>query len=95
MGQEEEDGGSDLFNDPHDSRNALWLIKSILKNNEVVQEFRALLNKKKWWIPAKDTNLGKRLILAAGDVIEGRYWKGGDLEGRDGWKVVTEILLEA
>ena len=75
-------------------RNALGLIKSILKNNDVVEEFRALLNKKKWWKPAKDANLAKRLILAAGDVIESRYWKGEDLEGKDGWKVVTEILLE-
>ena len=33
------------------------------------------------------------LIVAAGDVIEGRYLKGGDLEGKDGCKVVTEILL--
>lgn len=35
------------------------------------------------------------MILAIGDVIEWRYWKGGDLEGKDGWKVLTEILLEA
>ena len=33
--------------------------------------------------------------MAAGDVVEGRYWKRGDLEGKDGWKVVMEILLEA
>ena len=95
MEQEEEEGRSDLFNTPQDSRNALVLIKSLLKNNEVVEEFRALPNKKKWWKPAKDANLAKRLILAAGDVVEGRYWKGGDLEGKDKWKVVMEILLEA
>ena len=28
-------------------------------------------------------------------MIEGRYGKGGDLEGRNEWKVGTEILLEA
>ena len=28
-------------------------------------------------------------------MIEGRYWKGGDLEGKDGWRVEMEILLEA
>ena len=95
MKQEEEEGRSDLFNAPQDWRNALRLIKSILKNNEVVEECRALLNKKKWSKPAKDANLAKRLILAAGDIIEERYWKGGDLEGKDGWKAVTEILLEA
>ena len=60
MGQEQEEGRSDLFNAAHDSRNALGLIKSILKNNEVVEEFRALPNKKKWWKPAKDANLAKR-----------------------------------
>ena len=92
---EDEDGRSNLFNTPQDSRNAFGLIKSILKNNEVVEEFRPLVNKKKLWKPAKDANLAKRLILVAGDVIEGRYWKEGDLVGKDGWKVVTEILLEA
>ena len=56
---------------------------SILKNKDVVEEFRALPNKKYWWKPAKDTNLTKRLILAAEDVIAERYWKGGDLEGKD------------
>lgn len=71
------------------------LIKSILKNNKVVGEFKALPNKKKWKKPAKDTNLLKRLILAAGDDIEERYWKQSNLEGKDGWKAVTEILLEA
>ena len=59
MGQEEEDGRSDLFNAPHDSRNASGLIRSILKTNEVVEEFRALPNNKKWWKPAKDANLAK------------------------------------
>lgn len=73
MEQEEEEGRSDLLNAPHDSRNVLGLINSILKNNEVVEEFKALPNKKKWWKPAKDANLAKRLILAARDVIEGRY----------------------
>ena len=29
------------------------------------------------------------------DVIEGKHWKGEVLEGKDGWKVVMEILLEA
>ena len=29
------------------------------------------------------------------NVIEGRYWKEGDLEGKDEWKVVMEILLQA
>ena len=96
MGEEEvEEGRSDLLNALQDSRNALGLIKSILKNNEMVEEFKALPNKKKWWKLAKDANLAKRLIIAAGDVIEGRYWKGGDLEGKEGWKVVTKILLEA
>lgn len=47
MGEEEEEGSSNLFNAPQDSKNALELIKSILKNNEVVEEFRALPNKKK------------------------------------------------
>ena len=28
-------------------------------------------------------------------MVEGRYWKGRDLEEKDRWKVVTEILLEA
>ena len=83
MEGDKEDGRSDLFNAPQDFRNALGLIKSILKNKEVVKEFKNLLNKKKWWKPSKDANLAKRLILAAGDVIEGRYWKGGDLEGKD------------
>ena len=46
--QEEEDGQSDLFNAPQDSRNALGLIKSILKNNKVVEKFSTLSNKKKW-----------------------------------------------
>ena len=95
MGQEEEDGSSDLFNAPHNSRSAVGLIKTILKHNKVVEEFRSLPNKKKCWELGKDTNLAKRLILAAGDVIEGRYWKGGDLDGKDGWKAVIEILLEA
>lgn len=45
--------------------------------------------------PAIDTNLAKRLILVAENIIKVRYWKGGDLEGKDGWKVVTDILLEA
>ena len=93
--EKEVKGRNDLFNVPQDSRNALGLIKSILKNNKVVEEFRALPNKKKWWKPAKDANLAKRLILMADDVIEGRYWNGGDLEGKDRWKAVTEILLEA
>ena len=48
MKQEEEDGQSDLFNAPQDSRNALGLIKSILKNNKVVEKFSTLSNKKKW-----------------------------------------------
>ena len=95
MKKEEEEGRSNLFNAPQDSRNALGLIKSILKNNEAVEEFKDLPNKNKWWKPAKDANLAKRLIMAAEDVVEGRYWKGGDLEGRDGWKVLMEILLEA
>ena len=56
---------------------------------------KALPNKKTWWKLAKDANLVKRLILAAGDIIEGRYWTEGDLEGKNGWKVVREILLEA
>ena len=47
IGQEEEDGRSDLFNAPHDSRTACRLIKSILKNNEVVEAFRGLPNGKK------------------------------------------------
>ena len=37
MEQEEEEGRSDLFNAPYDTSNALGLIKSILKNNEVVK----------------------------------------------------------
>ena len=37
----------------------------------------------------------KRLLFVACDVIKGKYWKEGDLEGKDGWKVVTEMLLEA
>ena len=78
MEQEEEDRRGDHFNAPQDSRNALGLIKSILKNNKVVEEFKALPNKKKWWKLAKDANLAKRLILLAGDVLEGSYWKGGD-----------------
>ena len=36
----EEDSRSDLLNAPQDSRNTLGLIKSILKNNEVVKEFK-------------------------------------------------------
>ena len=79
-----------MFNTPQDFRNALGLIKRILKNNEVVEEFKALSNKKKWWKPAKNANLAKTLILTAGDIIEGRYWKGRNLEGKDGWKVVRD-----
>ena len=45
--EKEVKGRNDLFNVPQDSRNALGLIKSILKNNKVVEEFRALPNKKK------------------------------------------------
>ena len=95
MEEEKEDRRSDVFNTLQDSRITWGLIKSILKNNEVVEEFIALSNKKKWWKPAKDVNLAKRLIFTAGDVIKERYWKEGDLEGKDRWKVVTEILLEA
>ena len=47
MEQEEEDGRGNLFNALHDARNALGLIKSILKNNEVVGEFRTFPKKKK------------------------------------------------
>lgn len=49
-----------------------------------MEEFKGLLNKKKWCKPAKDTNIAKRLILAAGDVVEGKYRKGVDLEGKVG-----------
>ena len=45
---EEEEGSSNLFTASQDSRNALGLIKSILKNQEVVEPFKALPNKKKW-----------------------------------------------
>ena len=83
MEVDKEEGRSDLFNAPQDSRNTLGLIKSILKNEEVVGEFKALPNKKIWWKLAKEANLPKRLILAAGDVMEARYWKGGDLEVKD------------
>ena len=83
MEEEEEEERSDLLTAPQDSKNVLGLIKSILKNQEVVEEFKAFLNKKKWWKPAKDANLAKRVILVAGDVIEERYWKGGHLEGKD------------
>ena len=55
-----------------------------MKNNEVVEEFKALLNKKKWWKPAKNANQAKRLILATRDIIKERYWKGEDLEGKNG-----------
>ena len=71
------------------------MIKSILKNIKVVEEFRALPKKNKWWKPAKNINLAKRLILAADNVIEGSYWKGGDVARKKGCKAVTEILLEA
>ena len=47
MEQEEKERRRDLLNAPQDSRNALGLIKSILKNQEVVEEFRDLSNKKK------------------------------------------------
>lgn len=73
MGEEEERGRSDHFNTPQDFKIALGLIKSMLNNNIVVEEFRAYPNKEKCWKSAKDANLAKRLILAAGDVIEGRY----------------------
>lgn len=81
--EEQEEERSDLFNEPQDSRNARCLIKSILNKKEVVEEYKALPNKKKWWKPVEDANLAKRLIFAAGDVIEGRCWKGRDLEGKD------------
>ena len=71
--EDKAEGRSDLFNAPQDLRNARELFKSIVKNNKVVEEFKALPNKKKWWKPAKAANLAKRLILTAGDVIEGRY----------------------
>ena len=45
------------------------MIKSILKNNIVVEEFRVLPNKNKWWKLAKDSKLAKWLILAAGDFM--------------------------
>lgn len=63
----------------------MGLIKSILKNDEVVEKFTALPNEKKWWKAAEDANLAKRLILITSDVIEGRYWNRGDLEGKGGW----------
>ena len=47
IGEEEVERKSDLFNGPQDSRNALSLIKSILKNNKVMEEFRAFPTKKK------------------------------------------------
>lgn len=93
--EEEKEGKSDLFNARYDNRNTLSLIKSILKNNEVVEEFRVLPNEAKWCKPAKNAHLAKRLIGIAGDIIEGRFCKGEDLEGKNGWKEVTEILLEA
>ena len=45
--EEEEEGRSDLFNAPQDSRNTLELSKSILKNNKVVEGFRTIPNRKK------------------------------------------------
>ena len=73
MEEDNEKGRSNLFNTLQDFRNTLGLIVSILKNEEVAEEFRALLNKKKWWKPANDANLAKRLIFTAGDVIEAKY----------------------
>ena len=49
MAEVEEEGRSDLFNALQDSRNTFGLIKSILNNNVVVQEFKAIPNKKKYW----------------------------------------------
>lgn len=76
MEKDKKDSRSNLFNAPQDSRNALGLVKSILKNNKVVEEFKGLPKTRKWWKPAKNANLAKRLILAARDIIEGRYWTG-------------------
>ena len=73
MEEDNEKGRSNLFNALQDSKNTLGLIKSILKNEEVVEEFRSLPNKKKWCKPANDANLAKRLLFTAGDVIEARY----------------------
>ena len=33
--------------------------------------------------------------MIGGDIIEARYSKEGDSEGKDGWNTVTEILLVA
>ena len=64
------------------------MIRNILETNEVVEEFRVVPKKKKWKRPTKDTNLVRRLILAAGDVIRARYWKGVDVERKDKGKTV-------
>ena len=75
-------------------RNRLNLYKLILENDVVVEEFKVLLNKEKQQKLAKDVNLAKRLIVAAGDVIEGRYWKGKDMERKDQQKAITELVIE-
>lgn len=93
--EQEEQGRNDLFNAPHNSSNALQVIKSIRKNKERVEEFRAFPNKKKQGTSTKDPNFTKRLALVAGDIIEWGQWKRGNPEDKDIQKAVMEILLVA
>ena len=82
--EEEEDRRSNLFNELLNSRNALRIMKSMLNNNKMVEEFQGLLNKRKQWGTVKDINLVKGLIIVAGNVIERRYWKREDVEEKAG-----------
>ena len=82
--EEEEDRRSNLFNELLNSRNALRIMKSMLNNNKMVEEFQGLLNKRKYWGTVKDINLVKGLIIVAGNVIERRYWKREDVEEKAG-----------
>lgn len=45
--EEEREEKKEMFHVPHDRRNALVMVKSILKNNVVVEEYKALPNKEK------------------------------------------------
>ena len=63
----------------HKGRKTLGVIKAIVQNTVVVEEFKAILSIKRQWKTAKDANLIESLILTAVDIIKRQNWKSGNM----------------
>ena len=80
MEEEEKDIRSDLSSVLYKAKNTFELITRILKNNKMVEELKAVLNKKNWCKPATDANVVKKLMAIAANVIKERYSKARNME---------------